>query len=172
VTQAHSDGSGGEAALAAGLLEEMSAFAAGVGDECLENLPRHLGFREALDPADIRRETMVAILYSTRLVLAKTCGAESTDRILEAIQERFVTTCLGGNTGEFKDLGDLLANRFERYARARKDPMAKDETVRSVMMGIVAACSLGLEDEARRQFATHVGVHIGMWREALRRSLE
>ena len=153
------------------LVGQMADLATAVGESCLDELPRHLKFREKLKPGEIRRETMVAILYSTKLCLTDAFGEELAAEVDVAIRKDFVAKCLQGDIGEFSNLDDLLANRFQRYVKARNDPMAKDEMLRDMMMGIVAACSLGLEDKPRMQFATHLGAHVSMWRRAVQEAL-
>ncbi len=161
-----------EQSLIASLLEEMAGFSETVGDNCLDDLPRHLGFGDTLKLADIRRETLVAILFATGRVLSDLYEPEIAERVASGLASGgFLKRCLAGNTGEFNTLDDLLKNRFECYVKARSDPVAENETLRCTMMGVVAACSLGLEDEARMQFAAHVGAHIMVWRECLRRAL-
>jgi hypothetical protein len=158
-----------ELELASSLMTLLSEFAQQLGKQCLKELPRHMKFNEKLDPVDIQRETMMAVLFSTESFLSERYGIDIGKRIITSLQERFCTECLGGSLGEFTHLSELVDNRFARYEKARKDPMAKNETMRSVMMGIVAACSLGLEDNARVVFATHVGTHVFLWSESLKR---
>lgn len=161
-----------ELKLATCLLSQMSEFAIGVGAACLENLPFHLHFQNKLEPSEIRRETMLAVLYATQLFLEENLGIHASQRIVAAvIGAGFKTKCLRGDIGKYHALSELLENRFARYAKARQDPLATEETARRVMMGVVAACSLGLYDEARAQFATHVATHLTLWVNEQKRTL-
>jgi len=150
--------------LATWLLSRMSEFATGVGVACWEELPFHLHFKNKLEPSEIRREIMVAVLYATQLFLEEHLGIDVSQRIVTAvIRGGFKTKCLQGDIGKYNTLSELLENRFSRYVKARQDPVATDETVRRVMMGVLAACSLGFDDEARAKFAEHVAAHLMCW---------
>ncbi len=149
-------------------LEELSPT---IGESCVEDMPRHFHFRDKLSPNDVRREVMLGALYVTRLFLDDLSMGSEGEEIVEGIAEILCARGALGNVSP-SELTDTLSNRFDRYIRARQDPLATtEEVMKLTMMGIVCACSLGLTDKARVEFAKHVGAHLLLLREDLRRAV-